>query len=301
MSPQQRARTSNRKRAYVPYPLATEKSYAVKVSAYMQHFIDNIDIAVNQFTGQHFDDDSSDVDDLWSRMEAELERYFGTSVYASADLGAILNIIAKRVLGSNSLYMQKQLSIIAGTPFVIDTPWWDNLVSLWEQENYRLIKSMGTEYITKVNQIILNGISNGSDLSTISGQIDKLGSGITGARSRLIARDQIGKLNALVLKNQAMYIGIDSYFWQTARDERVRGNPAGRYSKAVPSHWIMEGLLCTWKNPDVYSDDLGKTWKKKTEKMEPLQAGMSIQCRCVAAPSWNQYAQDIDSTLKGAV
>jgi len=297
MSSLKRKRTSNRKRTYVSYPLATEKSYAVKISDYMQGFIDNINTAVVAFNNKHFDDDSSDVDALWVQMENEFVRYFGTSVYASVNLGAILKKIAERVLGSDSLYMQKQLEIISGVSFSVDTPWWDNLVSLWEQENYRLIKSMGNEYITKVNQIILNGISNGYSLSELSDQIKSVGAGLTEAHSRLIARDQIGKLNSLILKNQSTYIGINTYYWQTARDERVRGNPTGKYSKAVPSHWIMEGLLCSWENSDVYSDDLGKTWKQKTDKMEHLQVGMAIQCRCEGAPSWNQYVQNIDDTI----
>jgi hypothetical protein len=301
MTKAQRKRTANRKQQYVPFPYATEKSYAVKIRAFTVGFFDSLDRALNRFTELHFDSDSSDIDTLWGQMEEELNRYYGTAVYNSATLGLILKTIAERVLAADSLYFQKQLQIISGVPFSVDAPWWTEVEALWEQENYRLIKSMGTEYITKLNQILLNGITNGYSVDKISDQIRALKDNISVSHANLIARDQIGKLNSLVQKNQMMSIGINTYYWQTAHDERVRGNPYGRYPKSVPSHWIMSDLLCSWMNSGVYSDDLGVTWKDKTDRMEPLQAGMAIQCRCVAAPSWNAYVQNIDKELEGAL
>jgi hypothetical protein len=301
MTKAQRKRTANRKQQYVPFPYATEKSYAVKIRAFTVGFFDSLDRALNRFTELHFDSDSSDIDILWGQMEEELNRYYGTAVYNSATLGLILKTIAERVLAADSLYFQKQLQIISGVPFSVDAPWWTEVEALWEQENYRLIKSMGTEYITKLNQILLNGITNGYSVDRISDQIRALKGSISVSHANLIARDQIGKLNSLVQKNQMMSIGINTYYWQTAHDERVRGNPYGRYPKAIPSHWIMSDLLCSWENSGIYSDDLGVTWKNKTDSMEPLQAGMAIQCRCVAAPSWNMYVQNIDRQLEGVL
>jgi|WetSurMetagenome_2_1015567.scaffolds.fasta_scaffold02830_5 hypothetical protein len=300
MSSQKRKRSSNRNKQRAPYPYAVEKSYAVKISDYSLEFIKNIDTVLDKFVSAHFDSDSSDIDTLWTQMEEELQRYYGDAVYNSGNLGIIIAAVAEKVFGSNKYYMQKQLEVIAGVPFSIDTPWWDEVKNLWMQQNYSLIKTMSSDYITKLNQLLLTGISNGYGIDKISAQIQALQKDITGAHSRLIARDQIGKINALVQKNQATYIGMNSYYWQTCRDEKVRGNPSGKYPKAIPSHWIMDNLLCTWDDPDVYSTDLGKTWIKKTSMMESLQVGMAIQCRCVAAPSWNIFVKKIDSELEAA-
>ncbi|WP_241971166.1 minor capsid protein [Actinobacillus lignieresii] len=46
--------------------------------------------------------------------------------------------------------------------------------------------------------------------------------GVTSKRARLIARDQIGKLNARLTQLRQQQIGVKSYIWRTSLDERVR-------------------------------------------------------------------------------
>ena len=46
----------------------------------------------------------------------------------------------------------------------------------------------------------------------------------------------------------------------------------------------MQGLLCKWADPNVYSDDKGKTWKARTAEMPHNHPGDDIMCRCRAAP-----------------
>jgi len=80
-------------------------------------------------------------------------------------------------------------------------------------------------------------------------------------------------------------IGISEYIWRNVRDQRVVGNPSGKYptgSSAHHDHWIMEGLLCRWNDPTVYSKDGGRTWLKRTSDMPKAHPGEEILCRCSA-------------------
>jgi len=296
MSQQKLNRSANRVLQIPPYPLATERVYGKNMIAISQGSIDSIDNVLNTFTDKHFDSISADIDSLWAQMKEEYERYYGTTIYRSGNIGSMLFTIAGNILGMDSAFMQKQMSVIAGEPFIIDTPWWPSVRDLWAQENYNLISSMGNDYITSLNKLLLCSVSTGMSKDELALSIAKLQKGMTSYHAKLIARDQVGKLNALVQKEQAMYIGINSYYWHTARDEKVRGAP-GRYARAIPSHYVMEGLLCTWEDNAVYSDDLGKTWKKKTALMELNQVGMAIQCRCLASLSWNEFVQNLDKEV----
>jgi uncharacterized protein with gpF-like domain len=101
-----------------------------------------------------------------------------------------------------------------------------------------------------------------------------------------------------VAERQFRNIGMEFYIWRTAQDERVRGNPLGKFPKAIPSHYIMDDLFCTWNDFNVYSSDSGKTWKPRTQLMEHDHPGRPIACRCSAEPVWNIYAKDLDDEIK---
>ena len=65
----------------------------------------------------------------------------------------------------------------------------------------------------------------------------------------------------MISKYQQTSLGMQTYYWHTmVMKEYVV--TSGRYSKAIPQHYYIDNMLCSWDNPEVYSDDLGKTWKK---------------------------------------
>lgn len=299
MTEKERRITRNRKPRPFTYPIGIERYYTKKIVEITSMFINKTMPYIKQFLSTHIRLDSidNDLDMTITAIIDELILIYGVNAMSSGNLGTVLTEIAESVLGKNSSFFQKQIKIVTGTPLSISTPWWPETKALWERENYELIKGLGEEYIKKINHIIIKGVQEGTTMEGISMEISKVSEQLTGYRSRLIARDQIGKLNSLISKSQMTSIGIETYYWITAMDERVRGDPAGIYKRAVPSHYDMSDLLMSWDNPTVYSDDLGKTWKKKTDRMEPLHAGMAILCRCVSAPSWNDYLQALDEGL----
>jgi len=301
MTKARRKQTRRRKPKAMPYPIGVEKAYRRVVSSYIDRVVSkSLELLrpfLLEYTSTRTDAEDADLEAIMRRLDNEMEIIYGTTYLSTAGLGQALTSIAEQVLGVNSAFLQKEITVMAGTPIQIAYDWWVPTKNIWMQENYSLIKSLSREYITKLNSIVINGIQNGDSFETLAGNIEKLSANISGARSRLIARDQIGKLNSLVNKSQSLSLGMKVYFWITSRDERVRGNPMGRYAKAIPSHYIMDGLMMSWENNQVYSEDGGETWLPKTAKMEPQQAGMALQCRCTAASSFNDVITPIDREI----
>jgi uncharacterized protein with gpF-like domain len=71
-------------------------------------------------------------------------------------------------------------------------------------------------------------------------------------------------------------LGLKLYVWSTSGDERV-----------CKGCQLMEGKLCRWESPLVYSDDGGKTWKKRPEGAMLKHPGENAcegekHCRCTA-------------------
>lgn len=145
-------------------------------------------------------------------------------------------------------------------------------VTMAIRNNVALIKSIKGEYKDSVSKLIRDNVFNGERPTNIVTQIKDIG-GVTKSRASFIARDQTAKINSDLVEIRAKAIGSDTYTWLSTNDERSR-----------PSHDAMDGKLCKWSDPTVYSDDNGKTWKKRSAiGGVELHAGRDFQCRCGSA------------------
>lgn len=163
-------------------------------------------------------------------------------------------------------------------------PWLAQLMTDWVTENVSLIRSVGEESLADVEQTLLRMIREGKSRKETEEELEKQFN-LSRSRARLIARDQVNKLNGQITKARQTRLGLKTYEWTTANDQRVRGRPGGAYPDANPSHWVMEGMLCRWDDPTVYSPDGGKTWKARSQRMPKSHPGQDIQCRCFGQPS----------------
>ncbi len=145
-------------------------------------------------------------------------------------------------------------------------PWLGELQKNWVSQNTSLIKSVPTQYMAKVEQIVRTGVMAGTTSREIAKQV-KEASGVSDRRAKIIARDQCGKANGELTQYRQTDLGVKEYKWVTAHDERVRGNPAGMFPRAVPSHYARDGKTFYWDKPP----DGG-------------HPGMAILCRCFASP-----------------
>jgi len=147
-------------------------------------------------------------------------------------------------------------------------PWLAELQKNWVAQNTSLIKSVPAQYMAKVEQIVRTGVLGGPTSREIAKQV-KAASGVSDRRAIIISRDQVGKANGELTQHRQTDLGVKEYKWVTAHDERVRGNPAGRFPSAVPSHWAREGKVFSWDNPPSGG-----------------HPGAAVLCRCFASPQW---------------
>lgn len=103
--------------------------------------------------------------------------------------------------------------------------------------NVSLIKSIPIKYHERLERLVLVAVQNGKPQSWLEHQVKRLGK-TTDARAKLIARDQIAKINGSVVKERHKQLGVDEYYWQTCKDERVR-----------PKHRKREGEKFRWDSP----------------------------------------------------
>lgn len=135
------------------------------------------------------------------------------------------------------------------------------------RENVSLIKSIPDKLLTEVEGVISRGVRQGVRHETMIEEITAR-FGVTENRARTIARDQVGKLNGELASMRQQEVGVKRFIWRTSRDERVRGNPSGKYPNARPSHWAREGKTYEYGNlPDGVQ-----------------MPGVEINCRCRGEP-----------------
>lgn len=126
----------------------------------------------------------------------------------------------------------------------------------WARENVELIRTMERETFDDLAEAIAEATVEGrTDLA----EVIQARFGVAENRARLIARDQIGKLNAQITRSRQLAMGITHYEWSSSGDQRVR-----------PLHRKLDGSVRSWDDP------------------HPTEGhpGQPIACRCVALPVW---------------
>ncbi|MFS4413465.1 phage minor head protein [Providencia sp. T47] len=146
------------------------------------------------------------------------------------------------------------------------------------KENVDLITSIQTDFINDIGEKVFTNLSSGGRHENLISIIKSRGE-VSKTRAKFIARDQTAKLNAALTESRSRALGLDLYEWGGTDDERERD-----------SHHKLNRMLCKYSDPTVYSDDGGKTWKKrKSIGAYEGNPGTDYQCRCVPLPyvSWD--------------
>ncbi|MHA1809349.1 MAG: phage minor head protein [Candidatus Heimdallarchaeaceae archaeon] len=131
---------------------------------------------------------------------------------------------------------------------------------------------------TQISRILALGLAQGENPEKIARRLNDRISKIGITRARLIARTEIVRshnLGALAEYEQAeKTIGKKvNVRWWTALDERVRGNPDGKYPNAIPSHWNRHDKVYTREDAEELLGDpncfIGST--KVSSKMSSIK------------------------------
>ena len=287
------------------YPHAIEQTYANEISKVMQKLVDytigrlqTIIPKLYRKDSLRNDADTDELEQLLKELDDEIALIYGTNLVSSGALGQMIYHVAEKIFGFEAMQYLNITKVVAGVPLDMSgAAWWNEMRANWEATNYRLIRGLGQEYVQKLNSLLLTGFQSGWTQQEMIDAIQTLSDKITGYRAALIARDQVGKLTSFIARAQDASIGITTYVWQTARDEAVRGNPIGKYPKAVPSHWAIDYKICKWNDDTVYSDNNGRTWQKRTSMMPLVAPGMEIACRCLASPYFVPFLSNIDEEI----
>jgi SPP1 gp7 family putative phage head morphogenesis protein len=134
--------------------------------------------------------------------------------------------------------------------------------------NVDLIKSIPQQYFDRIASDIYDNIIAAQRWEVLADTlIDTLVDdfSITQSRANLIARDQTSKMNAAFTEERQTSVGITSYQWQTAGDERVR-----------PTHEANDGQIFEWDNPPE----------------ETGHPGHDVNCRCVALAQFEELGEE---------
>lgn len=190
--------------------------------------------------------------------------------------------------------LERQLAL--GVVYDPAEPWVQKAIGDWTATNRQLVKSLVGEHLSRMETMALDAVTNGKRPEQLLIDIMKVNK-MSYNRARLIARDQIGKLTGQLVEKRSKDMGLDTYTWKTAMDERVRGNPAGRYPTARPSHWGAEGKIGVYGKPGIWIDPAtGKEVSRGPN--DPMEGpSMGIQCRCTAQSRWEDLIRPIDQSL----
>lgn len=177
--------------------------------------------------------------------------------------------LATKVVMDTSKEVDKQIASHTKTILGVDlTPFFrgadiQDEIDTQIAANVSLIKSIPSQYTDKLEALVMNALQTGQTNEDLAQEIKKLGYS-TDFRARLIAADQMGKINGAITKVRHLDIGFESYTWSTSKDERVR--------PLCQSH---EGKTFRWDTPPKGG-----------------HPGQKIKCRCTALPNYEDILID---------
>jgi hypothetical protein len=157
------------------------------------------------------------------------------------------------------------------------------LLKQFSDANVSLITKLSDQHINQLQEVVFDNFIHGK----FEGK-GGLRAHLQGVyemsfnRAQLIARDQANKMVGQMNKVRAQKSGSVGYEWNNVGDQRVRGNPNGKYPDAKSNHWDRQGQYFLWEksaNPPIAPD--GKPFRQPPKEGPP---GSEINCRCWADP-----------------
>jgi len=180
--------------------------------------------------------------------------------------------------------LARQLEELLGEEFYGGDIWWETVKQQWINQLSERTSNATETLISRLRNAVYKGVREDRPFAEIAKEVEEIAIGFSKKQSKQVARDMVGTLHSKVTENLHASLGIYLYLWQTQADERVRGRPEGMYPNAPVNHWKMEGKICKWSDPTVWSND-GKRWETKDEDAPFVHPGIGFGCRCLAIPN----------------
>lgn len=190
----------------------------------------------------------------------------------------LANGFLSRLSRNNQKSMSSNIKNVTGIDLAgqINSSDVDKLLNIKISENVALITSFKNGFVEDIGKIIRDNVLDGQRSTRLITEIKERGN-VSQSRAKLIARTETSKVNAQITQLRAEALGSRTYVWSTVIDERTRRD-----------HVVMDGLTCQFGDNTTFSDDGGKTWRKRSEigGVEIL-AGDIYNCRCTPLPIVN--------------
>jgi SPP1 gp7 family putative phage head morphogenesis protein len=141
------------------------------------------------------------------------------------------------------------------------------LMETWADDNALLINDIPTKTIRQIRDQAIEALTSGTNVDDTTEAVKEImrdRTDVSDSRARLIARDQVSKLNANFNEQRQQDIGVNGYTWRTVGDERVR-----------PTHRDVADKQFLWSNPPLVTGG--------------NHPGEDYQCRCWAEPILPEY------------
>lgn len=206
------------------------------------------------------DDYASVITQVFGEIRIEFERVVAFAARSAA------TIAARRVADHSRAQLDKQIKAVLGIDILQDESWLSAFVDGSVAHNVSLIQSIPSRFFGELEMAVRDAALSGRRVEAFAQQIEERYD-VSESRAKLLARDQVSKLNGDISQIRQTRLGIKTFTWSTSLDERVR-----------PSHRAKHGKVFDWSSPP---SDTGKP-------------GDDYQCRCVPLPNFDDIQSALD-------
>lgn len=210
-------------------------------------------------------------DDYADSITAVIGQIEGLNAQTLRNIGllGVVNTLATNTSNFNRSQHNRVIKSVLGVDIFQAEPWLNAELKNMSEEATSYITKLSQDTITEIGRITRQGVTQGLRSSEIEKMLYSQFK-LSRNRAKLIARDQIGKLNGALTRKRQTTLGIKEYIWKNMQDERVVGNPGGLYPRGNAvhgNHWDRENKTYSWDKPP-----------------HDGHPGQPIRCRCYASP-----------------
>jgi len=280
-------------RVQMYHPINLEREYERVVSAYMRMLnktiakqLPTVRKAISASTGASWRDDA--IEDLFDSFQGNsIEDIISTTfscIKATFEsqartfglerrLARLANQTRRISIAEWRRLVQSALGINIMEDYYMGE-FFSSMLAQWVTTNVGLITSVPQTCLAELQNIITRGWQSSLSNRDISKKIQQAYD-MSKKKAQFWARDQMASLNADMTQQQQADAGVQEYIWSTSGDERVRGNPSGKWPKG--DHYQLDGTRHRWDTPPIVDKRTGRR----------AHPGKDYNCRCVALPVFN--------------
>lgn len=198
-----------------------------------------------------------------NKIVAELNKI--TARLKAVESERISNTVTKSTSKENKSRLTRFLKAAIGISFArkMEQPNVARALRRHKFANTKRITNISEEVRKKVEDTLTRWMT-GQPEGSLQTDLTKIFNGDKN-KAKLVARDQVSKINGNLNQIRQTNIGIESYIWRTADDEKVR-----------PTHDENDNLTFRWDSPPSTG-----------------HPGEEVQCRCTAEPDLTELEKEL--------